>query len=1037
MNATRTNPCRPGRQPEAWRARTTPRRSTFALAALLACAVPRADAQTDGVRDVFDLAHPAMRAFSDREGLPQNTVHAIARDPLGYVWVGTQDGAARWNGREWLAIDMPDREVSNFVRSVVATRDSTLWFGRESGGAVRLRRDPHHPSPRPQDFTVFDAARGVPAPRVNHVLETKDGAIWLATAGGGAARLEAERFHVVSEGLRDPRLWVLAEMEDDDGRDRLLAGGEGGLAVLRGERWVPVDLGPKARVGSVNSLLQTRDASGMRTLWIGSYGGGVLRVRGARVERFGPDEGLASRLVTSLAITRDAAGGEQIWAATRDAGLYRMEGGRFSAVPLGAAVSEIYWLQQGGEDDPGALWVGTRTAGLLRLEAGSWLAFDHSSGLPTDQVLGLLETKDARGQPVYWVGTSSGLAVVRGTTITLEGAAQGLPGPQVMALAELVGRDTPPQVWASVLGLGLVRRTGERWQRVDAGPSFDADHGVWLLATASKQGRGVLWVGTERNGLARMEDGRWSVLTQKDGLPHDHVLSLLETETGGARTLWVGTRGGGVAEVLDGRVSRTWSRDSGLPNEDALSLAEVRLPGKRRELWVGTRAGVARRALGDPQAAWTRLGIGVTPTGPAGTILSIGQDSRMRVYLGTQRGVVRLTPAEGRPGEGAGGEFGVERFGVADGLPSASANWCQIRDSRGRIWIATTGGVALLDPERETSFAAMPRAPLVIERAQSTKSGAPIASGASLAASEHDVLFEYALLTSRRAGAVRYQTQLVGYDAEPSAWLPAYQKTYTNLPARAYTFRVEARDASGQRSGPVELPFSIRPSPWLRPWAIALEFLGLGAIAALMLRARERTLRKRAESLEGLVAERTRQLQQANAQLSELSVTDPLTGLANRRALEAHAEGEWRRVARASGSLAFVMVDVDHFKAYNDSRGHLAGDECLRRLADALRRLAQRPGDLVARYGGEEFACLLVGLEREQAAAHAERLRAVVEELALPNPGSKVSAVVTISLGVAWARPSPNEDWRTALAAADAALYRAKERGRNRIEVAP
>ena len=106
-------------------------------------------------------------------------------------------------------------------------------------------------------------------------------------------------------------------------------------------------------------------------------------------------------------------------------------------------------------------------------------------------------------------------------------------------------------------------------------------------------------------------------------------------------------------------------------------------------------------------------------------------------------------------------------------------------------------------------------------------------------------------------------------------------------------------------------------------------------------------------------------------------------------------------------------------------------------VATALRRLAKRPGDLVARYGGEEFACLFVGLERERTAPHAERLRAAVEELALPHPASSVAPVVTVSLGVTWTEPAPTNDWRAALAAADAALYRAKQGGRNRIEMAP
>lgn len=329
-----------------------------------------------------------------------------------------------------------------------------------------------------------------------------------------------------------------------------------------------------------------------------------------------------------------------------------------------------------------------------------------------------------------------------------------------------------------------------------------------------------------------------------------------------------------------------------------------------------------------------------------------------------------------------------------------------------------------------------PPAPLLIERAVAA-GGRTLLPGAVLGPSERDVAFDFALLTPRRAGAVRYRTQLVGWDAAPTEWVPSHQKTYTNLPARRYVFRVEARDAAGLESGPVEISFAVAPHPWARPWAVALEALTLLGLGVLFVRVRERHLRRRAEGLETLVAERTRQLSEANRSLAELSATDPLTGLANRRSLETHAEGEWKRLARSGGRLAFVMLDVDHFKNYNDALGHMAGDDCLRRVAEALQRLAQRPGDLVARYGGEEFACLLVGLDSEQALAHAERLRATVEELRLPHPASRVGAVVTVSLGVAWARPVPSGEWRGVLAAADRALYRAKERGRNRTEMAP
>jgi diguanylate cyclase (GGDEF)-like protein len=248
---------------------------------------------------------------------------------------------------------------------------------------------------------------------------------------------------------------------------------------------------------------------------------------------------------------------------------------------------------------------------------------------------------------------------------------------------------------------------------------------------------------------------------------------------------------------------------------------------------------------------------------------------------------------------------------------------------------------------------------------------------------------------------------------------------------------VEARDGAGLAAALVEIGFRIQASPWRRPWALAVEALGVAAGLTLFVRLRVHALRHRARGLEALVAERTRQLSEANARLAALSVTDPLTGLPNRRGLEAHAEDEWRRLARRHEGLAFVMVDVDHFKAFNDSLGHPAGDDCLAHVAAALRALAQLPGDLTARYGGEEFACLFACLDREQALAHAERLRQAIEDLDLPHPASGVAPRVTVSLGVAWTTPVPDASWRTTLAAADEALYRAKAGGRNRTEVAP
>lgn len=167
--------------------------------------------------------------------------------------------------------------------------------------------------------------------------------------------------------------------------------------------------------------------------------------------------------------------------------------------------------------------------------------------------------------------------------------------------------------------------------------------------------------------------------------------------------------------------------------------------------------------------------------------------------------------------------------------------------------------------------------------------------------------------------------------------------------------------------------------------------------------------------------------------LGRLSLMDGLTGIANRRALDDYFGREWRRALRGEAELAVVMLDIDHFKRYNDCYGHIAGDDCLKRVAAILDATLVRPGDFVARYGGEEFVCILPDTGEEGAMVAAERLREAVASLRIPHEASPVAPVVTISLGVATALPGKGMAPETLLKEADDLLYCAKNEGRNRV----
>lgn len=167
--------------------------------------------------------------------------------------------------------------------------------------------------------------------------------------------------------------------------------------------------------------------------------------------------------------------------------------------------------------------------------------------------------------------------------------------------------------------------------------------------------------------------------------------------------------------------------------------------------------------------------------------------------------------------------------------------------------------------------------------------------------------------------------------------------------------------------------------------------------------------------------------------LAALTMTDGLTEIANRRRFDLHLDEEWRRCLRTRNPLSAVMMDVDRFKAFNDNYGHAAGDECLRKVAQALDRVPNRPGDLVARIGGEEFACLLSGADADGARAVAESFCAAIRALDIPHAHSGVVDIVTISAGIATATPAPDVAPESLLKQADKLLYKAKKAGRDRV----
>lgn len=204
-------------------------------------------------------------------------------------------------------------------------------------------------------------------------------------------------------------------------------------------------------------------------------------------------------------------------------------------------------------------------------------------------------------------------------------------------------------------------------------------------------------------------------------------------------------------------------------------------------------------------------------------------------------------------------------------------------------------------------------------------------------------------------------------------------------------------------------------------------------VGKMELRARVRSaLQLRREMIKRMLRER--ELERLARKLEKMSNRDGLTGIANRRCFDDTLIREWVRNGRDDRSIGLLMIDIDHFKKYNDALGHVDGDTCLCNVAEAIKAATNRPGDLVARYGGEEFAIILPNTDYDGASAVARKIHTNLADHGIDHPCSQVSCLVTVSIGVAAGIPACNNTPEHLVQAADRALYMAKQSGRNRTE---
>jgi diguanylate cyclase (GGDEF)-like protein len=955
---------------------------------MVATALDPAKAMTQYVHEVWGTG----------DGLPQNTITAIVQTRDGYLWLGTREGLVRFDGVRFTVFDTQSTPElgHNFVLCLTEDREGRLWVGSAGGGLARFEHG---------RFTRFSVEQGLGSEQVSSIFEDRRGRIWVGTDGGGLARLEAGQF--VRESSHDALGTRIRAIAEDDGG--LWVGTDEGLARLHRDgsltSFTPEEGLSRA---SVRSLLVGRDGA----LWIGTDLGLNRMIDGA-FTAFTKGDGLSHNVVWSLHEDGDGS----LWIGTDGGGLNRLRDGAFTSFTTADGLSNdtVYALH---EDREGSLWIGTNLGGLNRLKDGLITTLTTKEGLSENYVRSVYE--DRAGS--LWIGTEGGgvnrLQDGRLTAFTTD---DGLSNDIVFAIVE----DRDGSLWIGTDN-GLTRRKDGRFDVFHAEMGLNNLNNDSVLALHEDRD-GTLWIGTYAGGLNRRKDGRFSAFTTKEGLSHDTVNVIYEDRAG---NLWVGTRGGGLDRLQDDRITNFSTRD-GLSDDLVFALHE----DSDGSLWIGTYGGGLNRLKDGRFSAITKKQ-GLFDD----VIHRIVEDGTGYVWMSSNKGIFRVSKRElDEVADGASDRLTSIVYGVSDGMKNAECNGgahAGTMTRKGEIWFPTIEGVVRIDPHDVLANVAPPS--VVIEEILIDEIVIDRDESRELPAEARTLEIHYTATSLAAASNVSFRYRLEDFEQR---WVEAGTRRtayYSKLPPGNYRFHVIAsHDGEVWSEDGAMLSFSVAPRYYETVWFRGLAVVMIALVGPFFHRFRVRRLEHQKAELERLVAERTVEVEAVNARLAQLAREDGLTGVLNRRAFDLELDEECRRATRLNTPLTLMLLDIDFFKDYNDRYGHQAGDACLRAVAQAVADTSRRAGEVVARYGGEELAVIVPGVSGDDAIALGESLRARISKLEILHAESAVSLFVTVSVGIACAQPRIDLTPSSLVAAADRALYRAKKRGRNRVELDP
>jgi ligand-binding sensor domain-containing protein/signal transduction histidine kinase len=874
----------------------------------------------------LQVSQYVLDTWQAADGLPAAAGEAIARTPDGYLWIGTGEGLARFDGVRFAVFDHSNESAipSKGILALYVDRAAKLWIGTRAGLAVLQNG---------QFMPVQTDARVAHAV-IRAIVEDRERRLWVGTTNG-LLEIDGDHSRVfgTADGLRDSHIRAL--LADRNG-EIWVATLTGGLHRFDGKEFKAVQLGPDAAGELVSAMYEDTDG----TLWFGTRSGSLYRRTGDRSEVVAPSGRLGSAV---RALTRDRDG--NMWIGTMAGGLVRLRDGAFTTLESSHFPSnDLVALY---EDNEGSLWVGSAGGGLSRLRNGKFVPLGEPEGLQGNVAWSIVPRADGG----VWVGTDQGLSAYVGNTFQHLAEPKGFEHVQVRAVLE----DRKGALWEGTEGAGVYRRDHGRVTAFSRRNGLSSNS----IMALNEDRRGRVWIGTSA-GLDLIDGD--TVTSMSTLLPGSGPLSidLIHEDRNGAQ--WVATTTDGLY-VIDGQKTRHLGLADGLPGNWVIAIYE----DERGIMWLGTTDGMA---------VW-RDGKLTSLAGSGGplreTIYQILEDDQHRIWLTTNKGLVSVPRASlDALAVGKSVASDLHTYDVTDGLRSVefdggnSSAGCRTAD--GRLWFPSIRGIVVVDPAHIPTNTLPPK--VWIEQMSVDATPMQLIDGMEVGPGRQQWEFQYTATSLIAPQRSRFRYRLEGFDHD---WIDAGSRRtayYTALPHGTYTFHVIASNNDGVWNDiGASFRFTLKPHFYQTLWFILLCILAILVAAGAGYRWRVGRLKRLADVLSEQVADRTRDLKLANQQILE-------------------AQGRLVTTARQAG-MAEIANNVLHnvgnvLNSVNVSAeliGSKLRDSKSAGLAKAVHLMDEHAADLGTFITLDERGKALPGYLKKLAAALSQEKQAVTGEL--------------------------------------------------------